>query len=123
MINIIREYVRLSAENAVPLLSEIQSLLVRLVLQTKQISLLQSFLQFHCLKDNLDLAEVLIKLGTQDKSTFKDKQENELIEFVEEGDYFPEMLQTGLDMHYRMNKIKDIIEHLLANESVTKYLK
>ncbi len=116
---LIMEYIRLSADNGVPVMSEIQAVFIRLVLQIKDFPLLQSLLQFHCLRDNIDLAEILIKLGTKDKSAFQDKQENELIEFVED-EYIPELLQTGIDMYYRMGKLKDILEHLLSNESVRK---
>ena len=83
-------------------------------------------LQFHCLHDNLDLAEVLVKLGTENKSKFKGNfcvkvrflfwkgiKEGGFTKYVNE-EYFPEMFQLGLDMLLRLGKIKEIVENLLS---------
>lgn len=53
------------------MLDETQAVFFKLILKNKQFSLLRFLLQFHCFHDNIELAEVLLKLGTADKSKFK----------------------------------------------------
>ena len=61
-------------ETSIPILDETQAIFFKLVLKNKKFILLQALLQFHCLHDNADLAEVLVKLGMQDKSKFTCKE-------------------------------------------------
>lgn len=60
-------------ENSVQVLDGIQAIFFKVVIMKKKFAMLYQLLQFHCLDDSLELAEVLIKLGMKDKSNFEGK--------------------------------------------------
>jgi len=109
------------------LLDSIQSLCLKIILRKKQYTMLHLLIQFYCLADNVETAEVLIKLGMKDKSKFKGKcsfsktlfynligsVENPLIGFADQ-DYLPELFQLGIDMLHRQKKFRAIINHFFS---------
>jgi len=104
---------RITLEYDLQIISAIQSLFLHLILKQKKFVLLNFLLQFRCLHDSHDLAEVLIKLGSNPKSRFKERPGNDYCKVIKDDNY-PPVLQMGLDMLFRLKKIKELLEYYLA---------
>jgi len=96
-------------------------LFLQLILKQKRFVLLNFLLQFRCLHDSIDLAEVLIKLGSNPKSQFKERPGNEYCKLVKD-DYYAPVLQMGLDMLFRLRKIKEVLDYYLSLGKIVEAL-
>ena len=113
-----------------PVLEGIQALFFKVILVQKSFPLLQLLLQFQCLHDSIDLAEVLVKLGMKDKSKFIgislskinliviENSTNNFTKYVSD-EYYPEMFQLGVDMFYRLKKPRNVVRYLLLSGKVS----
>jgi len=60
------EFLRCLLENQIPQQPAQQQMLIKYIVKTQDYALLHSMLQYHVFSDSLDLARVLIALGTSE---------------------------------------------------------
>ena len=62
---VLLEFLRSVLENQIPLQPAQQTMLIKFVFKAKQYAMLHQLLQFYVLNDSLELARVLISLGSK----------------------------------------------------------
>mmetsp|Transcript_23405 Transcript_23405/g.36067 ORF Transcript_23405/g.36067 Transcript_23405/m.36067 type:complete len:97 (+) Transcript_23405:1984-2274(+) len=73
-LTIIEEYNRCLMEHQIPQSPSQQTMLTQYILKQNDFRLLQSLVQYHVLNDSLELARILIELGSQDSKNDPHKQ-------------------------------------------------
>mmetsp|Transcript_45939 Transcript_45939/g.60892 ORF Transcript_45939/g.60892 Transcript_45939/m.60892 type:complete len:91 (+) Transcript_45939:2121-2393(+) len=87
---ILLEFLRSVLENQIPLQPAQQTMLIKFVFRSKQYAMLHQLLQFYVLNDSLELARVLVSLGScgnQNKNA-----------------HYEPAFQLGLDMLQRLKQ-------------------
>jgi|TARA_B110000285_G_C14993967_1_gene547792 hypothetical protein len=85
-------------------------MLTTYILKQNDFRLLQSLVQYHVLNDSLELARILIELGSQDNKEDPEKQ------------YYQPALQMGLDMLQRLKKFDEMVIALINEGLILKAL-
>jgi len=123
LIHILLEYVRTLLENDVPVLEKVQIMILKIMFMRKLYPMLLILIQFYSLADNSHLAEALLKLGTKNKSTFNlASSDNPFLKYIDEDEYLPEFIQTGIDILHRLKNHKLIFNYLLQVGKITDAL-
>ena len=91
---IIEEYNRCLMEHQIPQSPSQQTMLTTYILKQNDFRLLQSLIQYHVLNDSLELARILLEIGSKENK-----------EDPEHGkQYYAPAFQMGLDMLQRIKK-------------------
>ena len=102
------EFVRCIYENNIPLQPAQQTMILAFLFKAKQYPVLHQLLQFHVFLDSLELARVLVELGSrQSKKT---------------DTYYEPAFQLGLDMLQRLKQYQDIVIALVNEDYIMKAL-
>jgi len=109
VISVILEFLRTLLENQIPQQPSQQTLLVKYILVTKDTQMLHSLLQYHVLADSLELARILVTLGSRETMT------------DEESHYEP-AYQLGLDMLKKLKSNEEVVYALLQEGLVMRAL-
>ena len=98
---ILLEFLRSVLENQIPLQPAQQTMLIKFVFKAKQYAMLHQLLQFYVLNDSLELARVLITLGSRG---------------VTKQAYYEPAFQLGLDMLQRLKQYQEIVVALINED-------
>ena len=107
VVTILLEFLRSVLENQIPLQPAQQTMLIKFVIQAKQYATLHQILQFYVLTDSLELARVLVSLGSKG---------------VTQQAYYEPAFQLGLDMLQRLRENQEIVVALINEDQVMKAL-
>jgi len=115
IISMILEFLRTLLENQIPQQPSQQHLLVKYILMTKDTQTLHSLLQYQVLSNSLELARILINLGSSEsKRTIGDTSSFAI--------YYEPAYQLGLDMLKKIKSNEDVVYALLAEGLVLRAL-
>ena len=115
IISMILEFLRTLLENQIPQQPSQQHLLVKYILMTKDTQTLHSLLQYQVLSNSLELARILINLGSSEsKRTTGDTSSFTI--------YYEPAYQLGLDMLKKIKSNEDVVYALLAEGLVLRAL-
>ena len=109
---VIEEYNRCLMEHQIPQSPSQQTMLTTYILKQKDFRLLQSMIQYHVLADSLELARILLDLGSKES---RDDQESGK-------DFYKPAFQMGLDMLQRLKKFDEIVVALINEGMILKAL-
>lgn len=136
VISTILEFLRTLLENQIPQQPSQQTLLVKYMLMTKDTQMLHSLLQYHVLADTLELARILVNLGSTETKRLQERTQGLLASHDnsgsssrEEGNphdplvlFYEPAYQLGLDMLKKLKSNEDVVYSLLSEGLVMRAL-
>ena len=125
VVSVILEFLRTLLENQIPQQPSQQTLLVKYILMTKDTQMMHCLLQYHVLADSMELARILINLGSQETKRVHDRVsplDGEPSPSEPLILYYEPAYQLGLDMLKKLKSNEDVVYALLAEGLVMRAL-
>jgi len=91
-------------------------LLIKVVLDSRDYNLFHTLLQYHVLNENLELARVLVNLGSADNKNDKNSEKAAV------SAYYEPAYQSGLDMLKKLKSYDEIVVALINEGLVIRAL-
>lgn len=127
------EFFRSLVENQIPQQAALQNLLIKFILDNREYTMFHTLLQYHVLNENLELARILITLGSIDSKpqtktapvapdSSSDPEAPAIAEEPHVPVYYEPAYQAGLDMLKKLKSYDEIVVALINDGLVLRAL-